>query len=112
MTSRRPPSSDGLRFELLDLELVGLGVAAVHAVEIGGKERGFVAAGAGADFDDGVAVFVLVRREQEDLDLLLRDSAMRFFELRGFPPRPSRQARGRAPCASSWLSLSSICALR
>ena len=31
---------------------MGFGVAQVHAVKFGGEERSFVAAGAGANFDD------------------------------------------------------------
>jgi hypothetical protein len=39
-------------------------MAGIHAEEVAREEGGFVAAGAGADFDDGVAVFVGVRREK------------------------------------------------
>ena len=54
-------------FERLDLEAVGLGEARVHAVEVGGEKRGLVAAGAGAEFHDGVAVLIRVGREQRVL---------------------------------------------
>ncbi len=52
-----------------------LGVAGVHAVEVGGEEGGFVAAGAGADLDDDVLLVGGVLRQQRQLQLLveLRD---------------------------------------
>jgi hypothetical protein len=37
----------------------------VHAVQVGGEERGLVAARAGADLDDGVAVVERVARDEE-----------------------------------------------
>ena len=62
----------GVALHLLHLQAVRLGVAVVHAVEIGGEKRRLVAAGAGADFHDGVAVLVFIRRQERDLDLFLR----------------------------------------
>ena len=55
----------------------------IHPVKIGGKQRGFQAAGAGADFDDGVARIRRVRRQNTELNLL---GEMFFpgFQLRDF----------------------------
>ena len=47
------------------------GVALVHAEQVAGEQRGLVAAGAGADFEDGVVVVHRVLRQQRELDLLL-----------------------------------------
>ena len=41
-----------------------LAEARVHAIEVGGEERGLVAAGAGADFDDRVAVVERIARQE------------------------------------------------
>ena len=53
--------------------------ARVHAVEIGGEERGLVAAGAGADLDDRVAVVERIAREERGLEprLELGDASAR-----------------------------------
>ena len=40
------------------------GVAGVHAVEVGGEERGFLAALAGADLDDDVLLIERVARDE------------------------------------------------
>ena len=45
-------------------------VALVHAVEVGREQGGLVAAGAGADLHDGVAVIVRVAGEQQLVQLL------------------------------------------
>ena len=45
-----------------------LGEARVHAEDFGGKERGLVAAGAGADFEDDVLFVVGILGNQQDLD--------------------------------------------
>ena len=42
----------------LGLPALALGVARVHSVQIGGKERGLLPAGAGAYFDDRVLFVV------------------------------------------------------
>ena len=44
-------------------------VALIHAEQVGGEQCGFLAAGAGADFEDRVALVVLVPRQQRQLDL-------------------------------------------
>ena len=49
---------------------MALTVALVHPVEIGREERRLVPAGAGAEFDDGVAVVEGVAREEELVQLL------------------------------------------
>ena len=67
----------------LELESLRLGVALIHAVKIGSEEGGFIAAGAGADFDDGVAVFAFVGRKEGELDLAVEDGEA-FFDLRNF----------------------------
>ncbi len=53
-----------------------LGVARVHAIEIGGEERGFIAAGTGADLDDcGPIVQRIARQKQRrELRLDVRDA--------------------------------------
>ena len=55
-----------------DLRLPALlgGVALVHAEQVAGEQRGLVAAGAGADFQDGVVIVHRVLRDQRQMDLL------------------------------------------
>ena len=48
-----------------------LGEADIHAEEVASEERGLVAAGAGADFDDGALVVVGVLGQERDLEILL-----------------------------------------
>jgi hypothetical protein len=67
----------------LELESLRLGVALIHAIEIGSEEGGFIAAGAGADFHDGVSVFAFVGRKEGELDLAVEDGEA-FFDLRDF----------------------------
>ncbi len=45
------------------------GVAFVHAEQVAGEQRGFVAAGAGADFQDGVVVVHRVFGNERELEL-------------------------------------------
>ena len=47
------------------LPAVPLAVARVHAVQVGGEQRRLVAAGAGADLDDGVAVVERIARHEQ-----------------------------------------------
>ena len=68
----QPAQFGGVALHLFHLQAVRLRIAVVHAVKIGREERRFVAPGAGADFHDGVAILVLIRRQERDLDLLLR----------------------------------------
>ena len=66
--------------ERLDLPSPGLGVAGVNAKEVGPKEGGLRAAGAGADLDDGVARIRRVGRKH--LPLHLQGKAFLFgFEM-------------------------------
>jgi len=61
-------AADGRRraFQDFDFPALRFGVAGIHAEEFGGKESGFVAAGAGADFhDDALVVEGIFREEQE-----------------------------------------------
>ena len=51
----------------LDAPALALGVLAVHAEQLGGEQRGFVAAGAGADFEHDVLFVVRILRDQQDL---------------------------------------------
>ncbi len=48
------------------------GIALVHAKQVAGEKRRLVAAGAGADFEDGVLVVGRVLGQQQDLDVLLQ----------------------------------------
>ncbi len=64
-------------------------VARVHPVEVGGEERGLVAAGPRADLEDDVATLVGVGREERFLELLLdrRDQRLEPCDLeRGLTP--------------------------
>ncbi len=61
--------ADGDRLELPALQV---GVALVHAEQLGGEQRGLVAAGAGAHLEDGVARVGLVARQQQQLHLALQ----------------------------------------
>ena len=55
----------------LPTEAVTLGEALVHAVEVGGEQRRLVAAGAGADLHDGVAIVVRIARDEQLVQLRL-----------------------------------------
>ena len=56
--------------EDLDLPLVLLGEAEVHAEDLGDEERGLVAAGAGAELEDDVLLVVGILGQEQDLELL------------------------------------------
>jgi len=58
------------------LPATALGVACVHAQEVAGEQRGLVAAGAGADFEENVALVVGVFRQERGLQ--------RRFQVRDF----------------------------
>ena len=53
----------------LPAQAVTLGVALVHAEQVGGEQRRFVASGACPDLHDGVAIVVRVPRDQQRLQL-------------------------------------------
>ena len=65
----------------LHLPAAQLGIAAVHAEQIGGEQRRLVAAGAGAHFQNGAALVGGVLRQQLDLQLLLQLLAARLQRL-------------------------------
>ena len=56
----------------LHLPAAALGIARVHAEHVAGKQRGLVAAGAGAHLDEQVAIVVRVARQQRLLQLGLQ----------------------------------------
>ena len=53
------------------------GVALVHAEQVAGKQRRLVAAGAGADFQDGVVIVHRILGDEREPDLLLKPVAPR-----------------------------------
>ena len=55
----------GALAEHLDAPALALGVARVHPEQVAGEDRGLVAAGAGADLEEDVALVARVRRDQE-----------------------------------------------
>ncbi len=57
--------------EDFDLPAVLLGEAEVHAEDLGDEERGFIAAGAGAELEDDVLLVVGVLGQEQDLQLFL-----------------------------------------
>ena len=65
-----PPIPVSLSDQDLGRELVRVGVAEVHPQELVGEQRGLLAAGAGPDLEDHVAVVVGVARQQQHLELL------------------------------------------
>ena len=69
MTSFKPPTPLSLLRQHVDLPALPLGVARVHAEEVGREERRFVAAGAGADFEDDVLRVVRILRDEQHLQL-------------------------------------------
>ena len=72
----------------LDLPAVLGGEALVHAEQVAGEQRGFVAAGAGADFQDHVALVHRVLGDERDADLVRELLAPRFERrLLGFGER-------------------------
>ena len=60
--SLKPPLVPSLSGQDFRLPALLGGIALVHAEEVAGKQRGFVAAGAGADFEDRVVVVHRVLR--------------------------------------------------
>jgi hypothetical protein len=73
------PADLGLReVDDVDTPALALGVARVHAEELGGEERRFAAACAGADLEDRAALGVGVLRPQLVLELRLQLADARF----------------------------------
>ncbi len=73
------------RVDLVDLPLLQLGVARVHAVQVAREDRRLVTAGARPDLDDDVLVVVRVAREEHDLELVLehREPGLELLDLLG-----------------------------
>ncbi len=83
----------------LDRQALALHEALVHPVEVGREQRRLVAAGAGADFDDGVAIVQRVARQQQLVEL-------------GFAARSiSVGSRARSACARAASSRSGSSAI-
>ena len=57
--------------EDLDLPAALFGVSQVHAQQVAGEDRGFVATGAGADLEEQIALVARVARQQEQVQLLV-----------------------------------------
>ena len=72
MISFRPPTPLSLCDKTSTFQPRDLGVARVHAEEVGGEERGLVAARAGAYLDDDVLLVARVRRQQSAPDVLFQ----------------------------------------
>ena len=70
----------------LDLPAVEVGIALVHAEEIAGEQRRLVAAGAGADFEDGALLVGGVLGQQQQRAPSRSSSAIALVE-RASPPR-------------------------
>ncbi len=64
------------------LPALRFGIALVHAEDLGREQRGFVAAGAGADFQDDVLLVVGILGQQQDLQLFLdlRDALLQLAQ--------------------------------
>ena len=84
MTSFRPPTP----VSLLDITSIRQPCRSaylrVHAEQLGGKQRRFVAAGAGADFEHDVLLVVGILRDQQHLELgdervAARDERLQLF---------------------------------
>ena len=68
-------------------------IALVHAEQVAGEQRGLVAAGAGADFQDHVALVHRVLRDQREADLL-RERPRAFASSAGFSDSASARISG------------------
>ncbi len=55
----------------LDLPPLRFGVASVHAQQVTDEDRRFVAAGAGADLEEDVALVARIARQQQALELAI-----------------------------------------
>ena len=76
-------------FEVFHFQPGRLRIAVVHPVKIGRENGGFASSGAGADFDNGIAVFVFVGWEQSDLKIALQVCEA-FFQIGNFLARHLR----------------------
>ena len=57
-------------FEVLAFPAAKVGIALIRTHQFCGKQRGFVATGTGADFDQGIAILIRVGRQKRVLDFL------------------------------------------
>ena len=121
MISLKPPASPSLAEFDLDAPALRRGIALIHAEQIAGEKCRLVAAGAGADFEDGVALVSSILGQEQDLDILLqvpryapRSRAARLRPVRAYPRRsPCRRASAvRSACSRSaarnWRILATI----
>src|SRR5690606_9744932 len=73
-----PATGGGLaRAQDFHAPAAALRVAGVHAKEVRGEQRGFLAAGAGAHLEDRVPIVVRVARQEQDAELVLEPRAFR-----------------------------------
>ena len=89
MISLKPPTSPSLAEATSTFQPRDGGIALVHAEQVAGEQRRLVAAGAGADFEDGVLLVGGVLGQQQDLDVLLQrlDALLELRQL-GLGQRP------------------------
>ena len=71
-TSLSPPRSLSLMRQHLAAPALQVGIALVHAEQVAGEQRRLVAAGAGADLEDGALLVVGVLGQQQEPDLTLQ----------------------------------------
>ena len=75
LASLKPPIPVSDRSSTSKRQPRSAGIALIHAEELGGEQRRLLAAGAGADFEDRVALVVRVLGQQRQLDPLLQSPA-------------------------------------
>ncbi len=85
----------GAAVHVFDFPAATFGVAGVHAVEVGGEEGGFVAAGTGANFDDRVAGVGGVGRGEAKMDFAGEDFFLGLEEVDFFAGELGKFAVGR-----------------
>ena len=99
---------------------LALGIAQVHARQVAGEQRRLVAAGAGADLEEGVALVVRVARQQRRLQLGVQPLEVGLRRRRsprramlghlGVGQHLAARRRGRARAAGSGGSAATSCA--
>ena len=100
VTSSKPPRSDAVEPEHLELPALAGGEALVHLEQVAGEEVGLLAALGAADLDDDVAVVVRVLGQQQQLQLGLEPLDV------GLGRGPSSRAKSRSsPVVSASISL-------
>ena len=93
MSSLKPPADASLMDRTSTLPAAPLGVARVHAEQVGGEQRGLFAARAAPDLEHGVARVVGIARQQQQVELL-RQSLGLALELGNLQLWRARAARG------------------